>query len=300
MGGKKTVRGFICRDCNSKTGHDWDVAVTRFESWKFNLHSDLKINPQQGKSIRGTMLDTGMNVLVGSGIQIQLGFNAPIKTHLETDEVLYQFSVDPSRVDELFASVNTLLQRKGKTPMTRDEFDARITHNAISQPVVNFTLQMDTPKYYRSVVKTAMAMAFSVGINPMVCRNALRYLRDETMGEDGVVTLPGTSLEDTVADWTCHHAVTIFGFPDSRMLIGEVLYFGNVAGLVTLSDAYDGPTIIAGHAISLKTGEFVDADLTLPLALSPKYSVTELLRARIERFKSPFVRQILGCSFPEL
>ena len=29
-------------------------------------------------------------------------------------------------------------------------------------------------------------------------------------------------------------------FPDDRMLIGEVLYFGNVAGLVAVGDPYDG------------------------------------------------------------
>ena len=291
MGGKKVVRGFICRDCNSKTGHDWDVAVTEFESWKFHLLSDLKINPQQGKPIRGNMPDTGMNVFIDSGIQIRLGFNAPVKTQLETDDVLYRFSCDPSRVDDLFASMNRLLQRKGKDPMTRDEFDARVEHHVTPQPVVHFTLRMDTPMYYRSVVKTAVAMAFSLGINPVDCGNAVRYLRDETLGEEGVVTLPGTSLKGTIDDWTDHHAVTIFGFPDARMLIGEVLYFGNVAGLVILSDSYDGPTIVAGHAISLRTGEYVDADLNLPKLLLSERSLIELLRAR---FRSPMVLQIVS------
>ena len=291
IGGKSTVRGFICRDCNSKTGHKWDVAVTKFESWKFHLHSNLKINPQQDKPIRGNMPDTGMNVFIDSGVRIRLSFNAPVKTQLETGEVLYQFSCDPSRVDDLFTSMNTLLSRKGKDPMTRDEFDARIRHHVTPQPVVNFTAPMDTPKYYRSVVKTAMAMAFSVGINPMDCGNAVRYLRDESMGEEGVVTLPGTSLQGAIADWTDHHAVTIFGFPNARMLIGEVLYFGNVAGLVILSDSYDGPTIIAGHAINLRTGEYMDADLNLPNLLLPGESVIELLKAR---FRSPIVLQKLS------
>ena len=291
MGGKKTVRGFICRDCNSETGHSWDAAVTEFESWKFHLRSDLKINPQQDKPIKGHMSDTGMHVFIDSGVQIRLGFNAPVKTHLETGETHYQFSCDPSRVDDLFTSVNTLLQRNGKDPMTRDEFHARIRHHVIPQPVVTFALQMDTPKYYRSVVKTAMAMAASMGINPVACENAVRYLRDETMGEQGVVTLPGTSLKDAISDWTDHHAITVFGFPESRTLIGEVLYFGNVAGLVVLSNSYNGPTIVAGHAINLRTGKYVDADLNLPTLLLPEYDVIELLRAR---FRSPIVLQILS------
>ena len=150
MGGRKTVRGFICRACNSKTGHDWDAAVTEFESWKFHLLSNLKINPQQSKPIRGSMPDTGMNVFIHSGVQIRLGSNAPVKTQLDTGEVHYKFSCDPSRVDDLFASMNTLLQRRGKAPMTRDEFDARIKHRVTHQPVVSFSLQLHIPKYYRS------------------------------------------------------------------------------------------------------------------------------------------------------
>ena len=95
----------------------------------------------------------------------------------------------------------------------------------------------------------------------MACEKAVRYLRDETIDEEGVVALPGTSLEGTIDDWTSYHAVTIFGFPEKRKLIAEVLYFGSVAGLVILSDSYDGPRIIAGHTINLITGEYVDADL---------------------------------------
>ena len=128
----------------------------------------------------------------------------------------------------------------------------------------------------------------------MACENAMRYLRDETMGEEGVVSLPGISLEGTMDDWTNHHAVTVFGLRDARKLIGEVLYFGHVAGLVTLSDSYDGPTIIAGHTINLRTGEYVDADLDLPNLILPDHRALELVRERVGRFKSPIVLQILS------
>ena len=294
MGGKKTVVGFICRDCNSKTGYNWDAAVADFESWKFQLNPNLRINPRRGKSIRGNMAETGLNVLVDSGVQVRLGFNAPTKTQEETGQVTYHFTCDPGRVDSLFDSVNTLLQRKGKNPITREEFDCSIRYNSEPNPVVNFTLQLQIHKYYRSLVKTAMAMAFSVGIKPTECGNAVRYLRDETIGEERVVTLPGTSLEGILDDWADYHAVTIFGFPSERKLIGEVLYFGNVAGLVILSNSYEGARIIAGHAINLGTGEYVDADLNVPNLHLPAYSGIELLKSRVGRFKSPMVLQVLS------
>ena len=297
MGGKKTVHGFICRDCNSRTGHDWDVAVTNFESWKFHLQRDLLINPQQRRPIRGRMADPRLNVFVDSGGEVRFGFNPPTRTQKATGEVVYEFVCDPSRVDDLFESVNTLLQRRNMPPMTRDEFDTRLRYDSVTQPVVNFPLQLAMPKYYRSVAKTAMAMAFSLGINPMDCENAVRYLRDEEAGEDGVVTLPDTSLRGLADDWIRYHAVTIFGFPQARRLIGEVLYFGSVVGLVALSDSYSGPDIIAGHSIDLRTGQYADADFNLPSLHLPVDSVVELLKMRTRRFKSPMVLQAMRAQY---
>lgn len=293
MGGKKTVVGFICIDCNSRTGHDWDAAVHQFESWKFHVTPNLRVNPQRGNQIRVRMADTGLNAFLVSGAQVRLGHNPPAKIQEEECREVWRFTADLSQVDSLFDSVNTFLQRRGKTPMTRADFDAEVNHAVISQPGVEFPLVLDIPKYFRSVVKTCMAMAFSVGVRPMDCEKAVLYLRDETMDQEGVVTLPGTSLEGTIDDWSNYHAVTIFGFPQSRQLIGEVLYFGSVAGLVSLSDSYGGPRIIAGHSINLRTEEYVDTDLDLPDLHLPAYSVKDLLEARVRQFKSPMLLQVL-------
>lgn len=292
MGGKKTVRNFICRDCNSRTGHEWDVAVTDFERWKFHLSPDLRINPQQGRPVRAQMGDRGLNAFVDTGGQVRLGYNPPAKFQNEKGEVVHEFTCDPSRVDDLFDSVNKFLLRRKMPPMTRDEFDARIVYKVTHQPVVNFTLKLDMPKYYRSIVKTAVAMAFSVGVCPTDCENAVRYLRDEALSEAGVVSLPGTNLEGKLEDWMNFHAVTIFGFPSSRKLVGEVLYFGSVAGLIVLSNSYDGPSTFEGHSINLKTGEYVDADLRLPNLHLPEHSVLGLMESRLERFKSPMICQV--------
>ena len=293
MGGKKTVVGFICLDCNSRTGKDWDAAVHKFESWKFHLDPNLRVNPQQGNRIRVRMTDTGLNAFLEPVSQVRLGHNRPVKIQEEAGQEVWQFTADAGEVDSLFESVNTFLQRKGKTPMTRAGFDADVNHNVILQPEVSFQLKLEIPNYFRSLVKTCMAMAFSVGVRPMECEKALLYLRDEAMDEEGVVTVPGISLEGTIDDWSNYHAVTIVSFPSSRQLIGEVLYFGRVAGLVHLSDSYCGPRIIKGHAINLRTKEYVDADLNLPDLHLPAHSVKDLWETKLGRFKSPILLQAM-------
>ena len=297
MGGKKTVQGFICRDCNSTTGHGWDAALIEFESWKFHMDPNLRINPQRDRLFRARLAETDTNVYIDPGAKVRLGRNAPTTKKGESGEEVIHFAADPSDVDDLFRSVNTTGQRRGMSPLTREEFDARIERDEIPQPRVNFTLKLQIPKYYRSIVKTAMSMAFSLGVSPLDCENAVRYLRDETLAEEGVVYVPGTSLEEVLEDWIDYHAVTILGLPGDRKLIGEVLYFGNVAGLVLLSDSYDGPSIIAGHSINLRNGEYEDADLNLrhlPELYLPADGVVNLVSSRIKQFKSPMVLEILG------
>ena len=180
--------------------------------------------------------------------------------------------------------------------MTRADFDAAVTHNVISQPAVLLELKLDMPKYFRSLVKTCMAMAFSIGVRPVDCENALPYLKDEAVDEEGIITMPSISLEGAIDDWSSYHAVSIFGWPRSRQLIGEVVYFGSVAGLVCLSASYGGPKITAGHAINLKTREYVDTELKLPDLHLPAYSVKELLEARVRQFKSPLLLEAMATS----
>ena len=151
---------------------------------------------------------------------------------------------------------------------------------------------MNLPKYYRSIVKTAMAMAFSLGIQPVNCDNAVRYLRDQDVDNAGVVTTPGLSLKGTLDDWTQYHAVTIFGTPQSGHLLGEVMYFGNVAGLVVLSNSYMGPSIIAGHCIALASGEYVDPSFEFPDMYLPENIALDLVEARVAQFKSPLLFQM--------
>lgn len=293
MGGTRTVIGFICRDCNSRTGHSWDSAVAEFESWHFQLNSKLRTNPRRGKPMRAKFADTGLNAIIEPGARVKLGSNAPIRTVGDDGQVTYRFTSDPSQVDAVFNSMNTFLQRRGLDPLTREQFDSSNEYHVKTNPVVEFSLPLRIPQYSRSLVKTAMAMAFSVGVKPADCVTAVPYLRNEALDEEGVVKLFPTSLEGALENWTDYHAVNIFGLPSERTLLAEVIYFGTLSGLVTLSNSFEGAQVIAGHSINLKTGEIVDVDLNIPDFYLPANRVMELLRSRIGRFKSPMMLSVL-------
>ena len=58
IGGRKTVNGFICKCCNSETGHAWDAGLMKFLEF-FTVHE----NPmrEDGKPTPSKLRPTSMD-----------------------------------------------------------------------------------------------------------------------------------------------------------------------------------------------------------------------------------------------
>ena len=294
IGGRRIVVGFICQACNSRTGSSWDAAVSNFDSWRFVFDQSLVRSQRRTRSIRGQIPDLGLNVYIDAGGLIRVGNNAPATTQARSGETLYTFTSDPDEIDQLFETINRFCDRRGIPLLSRAEFDAGVGRQQSSTPV-EFGLTLESGKYFRSIVKTAVAMAFSLGIDPKKCENAVAYLKDGTADPEGVVSpFPGGSLKEFQDDWLDYHSVTILGLPKDRKLIAEVVYFGSVVGATILSNAYNGEFLVGGHSVHLRTGETMDVDLSFPDIYIPEHSINAVWRDRIERFNSPMVRGLLS------
>ena len=294
IGGRRIVVGFICEACNRRTGSSWDAAVSNFESWRFVLDQSLVRSQRSTRSIRGQIPDLGLNVYIDAGGRIRIGNNAPTTTQAESGETLYTFTSDPDEIDQLFETINRFCGRRDIPRLSRVEFDAGVGRQQSSTPV-EFGLTLESGKYFRSIVKTAVAMAFSLGIDPTKCENAVAYLKDETTDPEGVVSpFPGGSLKEFQDDWLDYHSVTILGLPKDGKLIAEVVYFGSVVGAAILSNAYSGEFLVSGHSVHLRTGATMDVDLDFPDMYIPGHSINTVWRDRIKKFNSPMVLELLS------
>jgi hypothetical protein len=117
----------------------------------------------------------------------------------------------------------------------------------------------------RSVVKSALTLAVSEGIDPRLCNLALDYLRNETDGppfgyygkRDLVMNRPLGRI---------FHCVAIVADPVAERLTGYIEFFTIYRIVIALSDRYTGPAISASYAIDPIVGE--ELDLQVDLALS--------------------------------
>ena len=259
IGGLATVRGFICKSCNDETGRKWDVAVPKFLDFLLGLNPDTRflLKDRHPSSLpRGITPDSQKIELSATGPRVKYGIRKV------GDELRFTFS--PAEKDRAYEKMVEIQKRMGATPMTRNEFEATIVEKqkvkaADIPQSVKCSIELSAP-LFRSVTKTALAMAFHAGISPFQCPNVVEYLRGDAVWPVGVAGLFPFPFR---GDWANYHSVTVLacrGSDRRAELWGEVMYCGITLAIVRLSDRYYGPNIVQGYTVNLKTGvdEFTD------------------------------------------
>jgi len=126
----------------------------------------------------------------------------------------------------------------------------------------------------RSMVKSAIALAATVGVDARTCGAALAHLKDQT----APAPLAFFYLRDLVAIRPQLHAfncVSILGDPSRRTLLAYVEYFSLARVVIILSDAYDGEPLNATYAFNPADGEIIDLQIDLNLSDDELRSVRE-------------------------
>jgi len=124
----------------------------------------------------------------------------------------------------------------------------------------------------RSMIKSAVALATTMGIRAQSCDAALAHLKDETALAPHALFY----LRDLVANRPELHAfncVSVLGNPLRRTLLGYVEYFSLLRVVVIMSETYDGDAISATYAFNPANGETLDLQIDLDLSVEELASV---------------------------
>ena len=125
------------------------------------------------------------------------------------------------------------------------------------------------PQFDRSIVKSALALACSTGVEVGKCGLAVDYLRD-SQAEYGDRLYLSCYQDDLVKDRTRGlpmHCIYVSGDPISRTLLAYVEFFGNVRRVICLSDTYQADHIVESYVIDPVTGREL-SDVTVELDYS--------------------------------
>jgi hypothetical protein len=269
IGGHRKVRGFICVGCNSRAGDGWDAEVWRQFQHITSMHGIVRD--------RGEM--PSIPVQTGSGKQLILmpdgdlmprkivfdkkpnpdgeGFviNASVRTEEEAEKMVRNIAAKHPEID-----VEGVLAKI----QPQSEF--------LDSPL-HFKADFGGPLGGRSMVKTAIAMAYDAGVNPQACNLALPYLLDEDESPPYGMFYMRDLVSQRAANYT-PHIVSVLADPVSRFIWAYVEYFGMARIVVPLSDRYDGESFQSTYAINPSTGAEIAVDVDL------RFSDDEIERIR--------------------
>ena len=266
IGGRKKVRGFICRACNNDSGSEWDDELARYLK---PLSIYLGISRQRGK-VPSQVFPTA------SGQSVRV--NADGTMTLAKPEVTVTTEGDTTRIHVSARSRKELRQAlKGlqrKHPKLRDvdidEAMLEVQENSYySSDPIEISPKFGDIRAGRSLVKSAVALVFDAGIDPSQCDLALDYLlRDDKEPCFGYYYERSRDLVVNRPAKLPFHCVHVVGCSAESTLLAYIEFYGLWRMVLCLSEKYSGMDFSHTYSIDPVKGQELDITVSLDLSVS--------------------------------
>lgn len=266
IGGRKTVSGFICRTCNNQYGVVWDAPL----ALQLKPLSVLFGISRQRGAVRPLKVETpdGTPFLLQPDASL-LPLQASQSTHTDADKTTVTLSARSPK--ELRKHLRGLLRTHGGLhPQRLDELMATVE---VRRQYSDEPYRLDLPwldgMALRSIVKSALALAFCAGVDLLQCHLALEFLLNDTAPKCvGLHYEKGVDLLlDRPGDVPVH-CVHVEGREGEHSLVGYIELFSLWRAVICLSTTYSGPDFSETYAVDPTSGSeiAIDVDLRLPVA----------------------------------
>ena len=247
IGGRLAVRGFLCRECNNTSGSEWDAALaSQLAPWglRFGISS---VPPQI------------FQTLYGDPVKVHVeGFQTTVGPSCERTEKGYHLRAPNDKVARQI--LEGLIARHPEQSWDVERFLADAKRTAFFNDMWRIPLAIGGSQAGRSIVKSALALAFHAGIAPSDCELACAYLRQN----DGPPCFDYHYIPDIVVSretGTPLHCVHIRANPARQTLMAYIELFGLYRIVACLSRKYTGLELTKTYAINPVTDERVQLEI---------------------------------------
>ncbi|HGO6126871.1 TPA: HNH endonuclease, partial [Burkholderia cepacia] len=259
IGGRRTIRGFICKDCNSRTGDSWDAEIWRQFSHVAMMHG---VDRDRGEppSMQIQTVDGNRYLLLPDG---RMTIERPIFSAVDGERGT-NINITARDAKEARRMAKQVVRKYPKLELQNLLSTMTARETPLDSPVT-FTSGFGGELAGRSMVKSAIALAVSVGLSARTCDVAMAYLRDSA----ATPSYAFFYIRDLVANRPHTHAfncVSVVGDPLRRKLLGYVEYFSMSRIVVIMSDTYDGECFRSTYAFNPANGDSLDLQIDLDLS----------------------------------
>lgn len=260
IGGWPKVQDFICKSCNSKKGDDWDSEVYAQFNWIPAMIGIMRNRGSQSKELVTTASGIDYHILPdGTMVPAELQFNREVND----DDVKISFVARNDK--EAKSKIKELHKKYPQIDVEEAIKHAKVQTSRLQEPLY-IKRNLGGPLAGRSVVCTALAYAFSKGINPHSCENVQQFLHDPTAPSAccGFFFLREIVMNRPMdKTFLC---VSIHGSKQAKRLMAYVEYYGLGRWLITLSNEYKGSTFVDTYAVDPTNQETIDLKIDWSLS----------------------------------
>lgn len=256
IGGRKKIAGFLCRDCNSRTGQEWDSELGRQLNPVSNM---LGIKRERG-SPPAMVVDTL------DGRQLRHESDGRMRRHSVeiTEEEIdgkIHLNISAPSVKELRKHLPGLVRRYPQL-QGMDLMSHAVAGRQYGPGPIGINLNFGGLVAGRSVVKSCAALAHAAGVRLDDLEQAREYLRGAQAPCFGYYNERDVLVDRPTR--TFFHCVHVHGNERTGQVVGYVEYYGYMRIVVLLSDAYRGPEFRETYAVDPVRGADLEVSVNLP------------------------------------
>ena len=176
-GSSLRVTGFICNRCNNQTGTEWDAEIAKVcrPMFKADLNYPPNLRESGPRHTPAEFMTSDGEVIAGTTDYQGTFRETPRKPEEEDFGDGYKLVHIQGSADD--RRINAQVKKQ------KEEFDSIISVT-LSEEIIcgvsSYEIQLSPAKIRKTLIKSYMALACYVGIDPGTCNIATPYLRGET------------------------------------------------------------------------------------------------------------------------
>ena len=282
IGGRKRVVGFICRACNSESGSKWDAELAR----QLNPLSLLLGITRQSGDVPSQTFQT----YSGDSFRVNAdGTRTPAKPRIQatSEGTNTRLHIEAATRRE-FRKILEGLGRKYPQLRSLDLDDMISTaedRSYYTSDPMEIIGAFGGTESGRSLVKSAVALAFDAGVDPYQCDLALDYLLNE--GAEACFGYYYDRDKDLVTNRPLRlpfHCVYVKGCSEDSTLVGYIELYSLWRMVLCLSESYTGDDFTHIYALDPQSGQELDLSISVDLSISDIREAYEYKRCNHEAF----------------
>ena len=282
VGGRKRVVGFLCRACNSESGSTWDAELAR----QLNPLSLLLGITRQSGDVPSQTFQT----YSGGSLRVSAdGTRTPTKPRIEvtnegTNTRLHIEAATRREFRQILEGMGRRYPQLRSLDMD-DVISAAEDRSYYTSDPMEIIGTFGGTESGRSLVKSAVALVFDAGVDPIECDLALDYLRNE--GAEACFGYYYDSDKDLVTNRPLRlpfHCVYVRGCSEDSTLVGYIEFYSLWRVVLCLSESYTGDDFTHIYALDPVKGKELEISINLDLSTTDIREAYEDKRYNDETF----------------